>query len=253
MHRRADIFRAVESLRAAGFRNISMDLIAGLPHQTRESWESLRRANSCACCPEHVSIYMLEIDEGSRLGKESLAGGSATAPMRFRATTRMADFYESACARLAAAGYDHYEISNWGLPGQRSRHNLKYWRREPYLGFGAGAHSFDGTAALGQCPRSRPLRHLHRTGHVHARADRNVTPWNALEEQFFLGLRQLEGIDLARIEREIDPTLTTRLATLQQRIEMLRSHGLLDLEGGRLRIPPDRLTISNEVFLELLG
>src|SRR6185437_4940357 len=145
MHRRADIFHATNALRAAGFRNTGMDLIAGLPHQTHESWdESI--VEILALRPGHISIYMLEIDEGSRLGRESLAGGPRYSAGAIPADDAMAEFYESACARLAAAGYEHYEISNWALPGCRSRHNLKYWRREPYLGFGAGAHSFDGRA-----------------------------------------------------------------------------------------------------------
>src|SRR5580658_6222723 len=144
MHRRADIFAAAQVLRAAGFRNISMDLIAGLAHQTRESWdESIARILNIR--PEHISVYMLEIDEGSRLGTESLAGGSRYSAQAIPSDDAMAVSYESACARLAGAGYEHYEISNWGLPGFRSRHNLKYWRREPYIGFGAGAHSFDGS------------------------------------------------------------------------------------------------------------
>ncbi len=143
MHRRADIFAAARILREAGFRNISMDLIAGLAQQTRESWEE-SVARLLEIRPEHISIYLLEIDEGSRLGKESLAGGSRYSAEAIPSDDAMAESYESACARLADAGYEHYEISNWGLPGFRSRHNLKYWRREPYIGLGAGAHSFDG-------------------------------------------------------------------------------------------------------------
>ena len=252
MHRRDDIFRAVDFLRAAGFRNISMDLIAGLPHQTRESWER-SVAELLRIYPEHVSIYMLEVDEGSRLGKESLAGGSRYSADAIPSDDAQADFYESACARLAATGYNHYEISNWGLPGRESRHNLKYWQRDPYLGFGAGAHSFDGATRWANI--HDPARYVAciERGTSTRELIETLTPWHTLQEEFFLGLRRLEGIDLARIERDLDPTLANRLATLQQRIEMLRSHGLLDFEGGRLRIPPNRLTISNEVFLELLG
>ena len=135
-----------EILRAAGFDNISMDLIAGLPHQTRESWDD-SVAEILRLRPEHISIYMLEIDEGSPLGKESLAGGSRYSAATIPSDDAQTEFYEFACARLAAAGYDHYEISNWALPNCRSRHNLKYWQREPYLGLGAGAHSFDGQHA----------------------------------------------------------------------------------------------------------
>ena len=143
MHRRADIARAAETLGAAGFDNISMDLIVGLPHQTRESWEQ-SVSELLDLRPEHISIYMLEVDEGSHLGKESLAGGTRYSAPAIPPDDTQAEFYDSACKRLATAGYDHYEISNWALPDCRSRHNLKYWQREPYLGLGAGAHSFDG-------------------------------------------------------------------------------------------------------------
>jgi oxygen-independent coproporphyrinogen-3 oxidase len=252
MHRRDDIFRAVDFLRAAGFRNISMDLIAGLPHQTRESWER-SVAELLRLYPEHVSIYMLEVDEGSRLGSESLAGGSRYSADAIPSDDAQADFYESACARLAVAGYNHYEISNWGLPGRESLHNLKYWRRDPYIGFGAGAHSFDGSTRWANIHEAARYVTCIERGTSTRELIETLTPWHMLQEEFFLGLRRLDGVDLARIAREIDPTLADRMATLQQRIEMLRSHGLLDLEGDRLRIPPNRLTISNEVFLELLG
>lgn len=252
MHRREDIFRAVEILRAAGFRNISMDLIAGLPHQTRESWDR-SVGELLRIYPEHVSVYMLEVDEGSRLGRESLSGGSRYGADTIPSDDAQADFYESGSARLSAGGYHHYEISNWSLPGRESQHNLKYWRRDPYLGFGAGAHSFDGVSRWANIhDPSRYVTCIERGTSTRELVE-TVTPWNALHEEFFLGLRRLEGIDLARIERECDPSLSLRLATLHQRIEMLQSHGLLDLKDGRLRIPSNRLTISNEVFLELLG
>lgn len=252
MHRREDILRAVEFLRAGGFRNISMDLIAGLPHQTRESWER-SVSELLRIYPEHVSIYMLEVDQGSRLGRESLAGGSRYSAAAIPSDDAQADFYESAGTRLAAAGYNHYEISNWGLPGRESRHNLKYWRRDPYLGFGAGAHSFDGTMRWANIhDPARYVTCIERCASTRELLE-TLSPIHALHEEFFLGLRRLEGIDLARIERECDPALTNRLATLQQRIEMLKSHGLLDLKGGRLRLAPDRLTVSNQVFVELLG
>ena len=144
MHRRADIYRAVPILREARISNISFDLIAGLPHQTKESWrrslEELVRLG-----PEHVSVYLLEVDEESRLGKELLAGGGRYSAGAVPSEDEMAEFYELAQVELRAAGYHHYEISNWAKPGFESRHNLKYWRREAYLGFGAGAHSFSGT------------------------------------------------------------------------------------------------------------
>src|SRR5262249_3118159 len=116
---------------------------AGLPHQTRESWKhSLEEL--AALDPEHVSVYLLEIDEGSRLGSELLQLGTRYSAPAVPSEDEMAEFYDMACHALARAGYHHYEISTWGKPGFESKQNLKYWKREPYLGFGAGAHSFSG-------------------------------------------------------------------------------------------------------------
>ncbi len=252
LHRREDIFRAVDLLRSAGLSNVSLDLIAGLPHQTRASWED-SVSQLLRIYPDHVSVYMLEIDEGSRLGRESLAGGSRYAAGAIPSDDDMADFYECAARRLADAGYHHYEISNWGLPGRESLHNLKYWRREAYLGFGAGAHSFDGIARWANV--HEPVRYttLIERGATAREQFEVVSPAQALAEEFFLGLRQIEGIDIAPIEQRSDPSLGLRWETLHQRIDTLQSHGLVKLEGTRLRIAPNRLTISNEVFLELLG
>ncbi len=245
MHRRADIFAAAQILRGAGFRNISMDLIAGLAQQTRESWEE-SVARILEIRPQHISIYLLEIDEGSRLGKESLAGGARYSAEAVPSDDAMAESYESACARLADAGYEHYEISNWGLPGFRSRHNLKYWRREPYIGLGAGAHSFDGERRWSNIHDSAQyVAHIEGGGSPREQIE-PVTAQQALDEELFLGLRQLEGIDLARVEKKYG-------VSLQSRIAGLREQGLLEMDGALLRLAPAHLTVSNEVFVELLG
>jgi oxygen-independent coproporphyrinogen III oxidase len=244
MHRRADIFAAAGILREAGFRNISMDLIAGLAQQTRESWEE-SVARILEIRPEHISIYLLEIDEGSRLGKESLAGGSRYSAQDIPSDDAMAEAYESACLRLADAGYEHYEISNWGLPGFRSRHNLKYWRRDPYVGLGAGAHSFDGARRWSNVHDSAKYVACIENGISPREQMELVTAQQALEEELFLGLRQLEGINLAHIEEKYGVSLEARIAGL-------REQGLLQMDGSNLRLAPARLTVSNEVFVELL-
>jgi len=252
IHRRADIYRAVEALRDAGFRNISIDLIAGLPHQSRESWEG-SLSELLDLRPEHISIYMLEIDEGSRLGKESLAGGSRYSASAIPSDDAIAESYESACARLTAGGYEHYEISNWALPGCRSQHNLKYWRRQSYFGFGAGAHSFDGRTRWANLHDSARYVDCIERGISPREQIEGVTAEQALEEEFFLGLRQLDGIDLGRIERDYDAELPGRIGDLRGRITNLQSQGLIELDGARLRLAPDRLSVSNEVLVELLG
>jgi oxygen-independent coproporphyrinogen-3 oxidase len=255
MHRRADITRSAGILRAVGFDNISVDLIVGLPHQTRESWEQ-SVSELLDLRPEHISIYMLEVDEGSHLGKESLAGGTRYSAAAIPPDDIQAEFYDSACTRLATVGYDHYEISNWALPGRRSRHNLKYWQREPYLGLGAGAHSFDGKSRWANVHDSARYVAMIEQGITPREQIEPVTPGQALEEEFFLGLRQLDGIDLARIERDYaSPSANgarERFAAIRRQIDSLRAQSLLDLEGSRLRLAPKHLTISSSILAELL-
>lgn len=243
-HRRGDIFTAVESLRAAGLENFSFDLIAGLARQTPKSWsDSLDEL--IALAPRHVSIYLLELDEGSRLGRESLAGGSRYGVAALPDDDQMAAAYDLACARLSDAGYDHYEISNWAQPGYRSRHNLKYWRREPYLGFGAGAHSFDGQERWANVHDPGAYVAAMEKGALALEEKEFVSRGQALSEELFLGLRQLDGIDVAPIERSYQ-------VDLRDRIEPLVSEGLLERRGTRLRLSPERVTVSNEVFVRLL-
>src|SRR5216684_3485527 len=241
MHRRADIYRAVPILREAGIPNISFDLIAGLPHQTKESW----RQSLEALAPEHVSVYLLEIDDGSRLGKELLQGGDKYSAGAVPTEDEMAEFYEMAQESLGAAGYHHYEISNWAKPGYESKHNLKYWRREPYLGFGAGAHSFSGTERWANAHDAAGYVAAVQGGRLPVEQHEIMTAKSALEEELFLGLRQLDGIDVARIEREYG-------VALAKRFDPLASAGFVERDGGVVRLAPGRLSVSNEVFVELL-
>jgi oxygen-independent coproporphyrinogen III oxidase len=244
MHRRADVYRAVPLLRGAGIENISFDLIAGLPGQTRESWQdSLEQLT--ALRPEHVSIYLLEVDEGSRLGLEILQGGVRYGAARVPAEDEMAEFYETACEFLERAGFRHYEISNWGRHGFESRHNLKYWRREPYLGFGAGAHSFSGTQRWANAHDAAAYVAAIGTGKLPIEQLEEVTRESALEEELFLGLRKLDGIDVAQIERQYG-------VAVEPRFERLMSAGLVEREGSRVRLAPGKLSIANEVFVELM-
>jgi oxygen-independent coproporphyrinogen-3 oxidase len=244
MHRRADIYRAVPILREAGISNISFDLIAGLPHQTRESWRrSLEELAELG--PEHVSVYLLEVDEGSRLGKELLAGGGRYSAGAVPGEDEMAEFYELAQAELRAGGYHHYEISNWAKPGFESRHNLKYWRRESYLGFGAGAHSFSGAERWANAHDAAEYVKAIENGRMPMEQQEKLTAESALEEELFLGLRQLDGIDLTQIEREYGVSLAGRF-------DPLASAGFVERAGGVVRLASDRLAVSNEVFVELM-
>jgi oxygen-independent coproporphyrinogen-3 oxidase len=140
LHQRATVLDDIARLRAAGIANINVDLIAGLPHQTAESWESSLEETIATAVP-HVSIYMLEVDEDSRLGSELLAGGTRYHAHFVPDEEAVADFYLTACDHLHSAGIVQYEISNFARVSFESRHNLKYWTRQPYFGFGVDAHS----------------------------------------------------------------------------------------------------------------
>ena len=245
LHRREDVHRAASILRAAGLRNLSFDLIAGLPHQTPASWrDSLDEL--IALRPEHVSIYMLEVDEGSRLGRELISLGTNYSARAVPSDEQMADSYDLARELLCAAGYGHYEISNWAKPGLASRHNLKYWRREPYLGFGAGAHSFYGTTRWANAHDAARYVAAITSGKLPAEQIEPVSERQAREEEIFLGLRQLGGINLDQIESIYAASLGEKLCSLQ-------SAGLIEREGSIVRLAPKKLSISNEVFVELLS
>jgi len=244
MHRRADIYRAVPILREAGIANIGFDLIAGLPLQTPESWrESVDRLIELA--PEHVSVYILEVDEKSRLGSELLKGGKRYSAGAVPSEDQIADFYELAQTLFSGAGYHHYEISNWAKPGFESRHNLKYWRREAYLGFGAGAHSFSGVQRWANAHDPAGYVNMMENGLLPVEQLERLTAEAALEEELFLGLRQLDGIDLSRIEK----VYAVKLAS---RFDPLASSGLVEWNGPVVRLAPSRLSVANEVFVEIL-
>ncbi|MGC2768181.1 MAG: radical SAM family heme chaperone HemW [Candidatus Acidiferrum sp.] len=245
MHRAADIYNAVPILRDAGICNISFDLIAGLPKQTHASWRQTL-AETIALSPEHVSIYMMEIDEGSRLGLEVLQHGSRYSARQLPTEEAMADFYELAQRELKSAGYEQYEISNWAKPGFASQHNLKYWRREPYLGFGAGAHSFSGTQRWVNIHDAASYVSAINEGRPAIESVQSVTAELALEEEIFLGLRQLAGVNLTRIERQYG-------VNLQPKVDRLASFGMVEHHGDVLRLSPAKLNVSNEILVELLS
>jgi oxygen-independent coproporphyrinogen III oxidase len=215
-----------------GITKINIDLIAGLPGQSESSWrESLDWIGRLA--PDHVSVYMLEVDEDSRLGREILAGGGRYGAAERPSDELTADLYEFAVERLAALGLRRYEISNFALPGHESLHNLKYWRLEPYIGFGVDAHSFDGRRRW-QNPAS---------------LSEYLTGWSPIaedsdagEERFFVGLRLMDGIHPTAREFE----------RFREPIQRFLKLGLLE-SGGTLRLTNRGVLLSNEVFQEFLN
>lgn len=248
LHSAEDTRALIQAARAQGFANISLDLIAGLPHQSAETWESTLQS-AIAQRPEHVSVYLFEIDEKSRLGSEVLRRGN-----RYHADTVpdddfMADAYDYARQMLSRQGYVQYEISNFALPGFESVHNLKYWQLKPYLGLGAGAHSCDGQHRWSNAAAEEYENRLHR-GESPIREQHAISPEAQVEEFFFLGLRQREGVNLAEAGERWGCELVERWT---QKIESLENDGWLEQINGRIRLADGTLLVSNEVFQEFIG
>ena len=221
-----------------------MDLILGLAGQTAASWQQ-SVDQLLALAPSHISIYMFDADEDSRLGREVLAGGAKYGAAQVPEEEAQADWFAEACAWLAGAGYEHYEISNWAQPGHRALHNSKYWQRASFYGFGSGAHSFNGLERWANCHDPEAYVEAVLNGHLPVEQRQVISRHMALEEEVFLGLRLLEGIDLARIESEYG-------INLRAKVPRLIEAGAVALEGDRLRLLPARLAVSNEVMAELL-
>ena len=238
---------AFEQARAAGFDNISIDLMHSLPGQSLKQWRAALR-KGIALGPEHISAYALSVEEGTpfeRLyerGELPLPGEEEGARM-FEAT--------SEC--LAAAGYLHYEISNFARPGRFSRHNLSYWSRQSYLGFGAGAHSFWNPDGLGRRWNNAAdlsgYRESIALGLLPEREPVQLTLEDAVAESFFLGLRVLTGLDLAPLKAAFgEAPLSRRLAEVD---ELLRG-GLLVADGDRIRLAENSVIIANSIFSRFL-
>jgi oxygen-independent coproporphyrinogen-3 oxidase len=252
LHTRDTTLRDIERLRAAGITNLNLDLIAGLPHQTPESWDYSVDEVIRAGVP-HASVYILEVDEDSRLGRELIAGGQKYHAHHVPQQDLAADFYERACERLNCAGIAQYEISNFARPGYESRHNLKYWTREPYLGFGLDAHSM--LRALPNGDEVEAVRFSTADG-LDTYLDgapllsTPVTSEQAMEEEFFLGLRLNRGVRLADIgQRRQEKVLERIQSALAEVIE----NGLLKISGDYLTLTPKGRLLSNEVFEKLIN
>ncbi len=292
LHKRATVLEEIGRLRDAGLTNINIDLIAGLPHQTPESW-AFSLSETIAAGVPHVSVYMLEVDDDSRLGRELIAGGARYHAHFVPDDDATADFYQQACEMLTATGIAQYEISNFAraaslsrngeLQSNESRHNLKYWTRQPYLGFGVDAHSM---LPIGYCEGNRHEADSHQAirfanpdslDAYMNRAPHKVTPVSAqaaIEESFFLGLRLNRGIDLDRLHAEFNlnsnchPERTgvpgapgfgalgwgsEGPAFLYSAIESCIHEGLLEQQGATVRLTARGRLLSNEVFARFLA
>ena len=242
-HSAADSISTVEMCRRNGIDNLNVDLIAGLPGQTEDDWqENLSRVD--ALSPEHLSLYLLEIHEDAHLGKrEGLAGASLPDE------ERVADWYRESVDWLGSNGWEQYEISNFCKPGRQSRHNLKYWTDQPFIGFGCGAHSYWAGERWGN--ERDPARYVEllEAGQPAAAFRSEVTPRQHLEEVVFLGLRLNAGLDLWRCRRKFGFDLRDRFG---RELSQLAQGGLIEIEGDRLKLTSKGRLFSNEVFVQFM-
>jgi oxygen-independent coproporphyrinogen III oxidase len=270
LHSRDVAVADISRLRDAGITDLSIDLIAGLPHQSAESWEHSLDEVVALALP-HVSVYMLEVDADSRLGRELIAGGTRYHAHHVPDEALTVALYERACERLNAAGMVQYEISNFARPGHQSRHNLRYWQRLPYYGFGVDAHSMlpaptpsephravrlatpDSLEALlnWESPGGpHPPRFWANVGSAMPQFERTiVSEPQAIEETYFLGLRLNRGLELLAIKQEFG---IAAVDDYREPIAALVANGLLALDDGWLRLTPRGRLFSNEVFAAFL-
>jgi oxygen-independent coproporphyrinogen-3 oxidase len=234
---------AVGEARAAGFDNLSLDLMLWLPAQTLAHLdESL--AALVELRPEHASLYLLELYPNAPLREDMARAGWSLAP-----DEDAAEMYLRAMARLEAAGYEQYEISNVARPGRRSRHNLKYWTDGEWVGFGCGAHSTVGHIRWNNVASTTGYLARIESGQSPVAERRPLTPREHLEEAIFMGLRLVDGVSTARLGEAYSIDVW---ATWGKSLERYIEAGLLVHAGDRLRLTREGMLLSNEVLTAFL-
>jgi oxygen-independent coproporphyrinogen-3 oxidase len=253
LHSRAVVLNDIKRLRAAGIATLNVDLIAGLAGQSFASWEESLAVLAETGVP-HASVYMLEVDEESRLGRELLAHGVRYHAELVPTDDVIAQMYERAIETLKQAGLEQYEISNFCRRGRGGRHNLRYWQRRPYVGVGV-----DASSMLRAAETDKPGRVLRSTTSDDLKAylagsEPVETTWLTAaqqhEEAWFLGLRLNEGVEVAALEREFGPAM---VAPALEAVARLVEAGLVVSDGKRVRLTAQGRLLSNDVFQEFLG
>lgn len=235
-HNAERALKAVEIVRNAGIKNLSIDLIFGMEGISDELWKSTLR-QALALRPEHISAYQLSLDEGSALVGLAAKGKYSEMPDELCARQ-----YKRLCSALEEAGYVHYEISNFALPGHEAVHNSAYWSRKPYVGLGPGAHSFDGRRTRRW--NGELLRESLRQGRIinYASESEILSDEDIRVETIMLGLRTAAGLPERMLQSLVDPAVLARLA----------SNGQLVLEGTNYRIPETQFFVADEIIRDLI-
>ena len=252
LHTRALVLDDLRRLRAAGIENINIDLLAGLAEQTLSSWRESLSVLAETGVP-HASVYMLEIDEDSRLGRELISGGARYSAGLVPEDDAIAQMYEEAIQTFASAGLQQYEISNFARGGAESKHNLRYWQRRPYLGVGLDASSMLRAADESEAAVLRATTTDDLAGYL-VGGENAETAWlgptQQLEEAWFLGLRRNFGVSIRALNKEFGSKAVKPSLEVAKR---LTKDGLLAIEGDAVRLTDRGRLISNDVFAEFLG
>ncbi len=239
-HNVEEAFAAFRAARSAGFDNISLDLIYGIPGQSMDAWENTV-SRALELSPEHVSAYELTPEESTLLHLK-LAEGVYTLPEELIVT----EMYYAVIEKMKKYGYLHYEISNFAKPAHECAHNLNYWDRGEYLGVGAGAHSYSEGKRTGNMRDLARYVQSIESRTIPVDEEVNITGQDAFKEMIFLGLRKIEGIDL-RLMPERDKLLTNKA------VADLIHHGLIEIKGQYLRLTAKGLVLSTEVMVRILN
>ncbi len=235
---------AIAALRRAGFMNINLDLILGLPGQTPVRWkQSLETAAKTA--PSHVSVYMLDTDDPKARIHREVQAGRCVLP----GDDLVADLYEESVEFFRDSGLAQYEISNFAHPGRECRHNLKYWTCQPVLGFGVSSHSFDGSARYANVAMLQAYLNLVEAGRSPEESRTYNDARRNFEEALFLGLRLNRGVDLVELAARHGADLLARFITV---LDEMCECGLVENVGTTVRLTARGRLMSNEVFSALL-
>ena len=244
IHTANQAVEAVRMAREAGFENINLDLMYGLPGQTCAQWENtLRQALTLA--PEHLSCYSLILEEGTSLYDQVQAGSCAPLPDE----DALCAMDDATASQLTAAGYAQYEVSNYARPGKACRHNIVYWECEPYLGLGLGAHSdIDGRRFYNPEDWEDYLC-MARSGEAARAQEGENTLRDRMFERMMMGLRMTRGVDCTRFERDFGQTPE---AVWQKAVTRFIRQGLLERAGDRLRLTSRGMQLMNSVLVDLM-
>lgn len=243
IHSAEDAVAAVEMARAAGFTNINLDLIFGIPGQTMNEWlVTLRQAVDLG--PEHLALYGLQLEEGTLL-EQSVARGER---QPCKEEDELAMFQEAMCF-LDSRGYEQYEISNFARPGLKCVHNLTYWMNLPYLGLGAGSHSYLRGERFSNCTSLKEYARKLLLGECPVKDREKVSLKTEISETMFLGLRLIKGLDLERFYRRFGRKVEDFYS---REIHSMVEEGLVEYSEGCLRLSSKGLPVANRVFREFI-